>query len=169
MPNTNQINIQSNDTGDSAKAFRKRIVKKRFNTQKKLAKKRTSAPYEWKDNVAKKKRLAGIEGVGRKKSFRARTIGGICSSSKCNCSKDITTAARQSAFKSYWNLDSYERKWQCISNWVKYKTVPNDLDEEYAVEEVKKRVNLTYTFPNEDGTYVKVCSKMFLTTLGKFL
>ena len=136
---------------------------------KTVVRKRTRNKDSWIDVKAKKARSSGIEGIGRTGlPIKSRKMGDGCSD-KCRfrCSQKICLRARKAAFSQFWQLGDRSKQWECITNWVQSKTVPNNktIDSDSEKESKKKFISHRFALPDE-GKLIKVCKKTFLDTLG---
>ncbi|CAG2249149.1 unnamed protein product [Mytilus edulis] len=72
---------------------------------------------------------------------------------------------RQQIFKTFWSLDTNDRKKDFIIANTTQKKTRTYLDDNNEPVQKKKNVHRSYSL-NVDGNHVKICKKFFLTTLG---
>lgn len=136
-----------------------------------MTRKRQRNELEWIDSLAKKARATGIEGVGRTKIIKAKSMKSPCID-KCymKCTSKITEEERKIAHDQFYGLADTTKQWQCIGNWVSMKE-EKKLDEE-ATELAKifdkplnKKKYFNFTLPTVNGP-TSVCRTMFVNTLS---
>ncbi|KAJ8684492.1 hypothetical protein QAD02_020284 [Eretmocerus hayati] len=142
--------------------------------------KRQSDPNSWIDVQAKKARVSGEAGVGRKnkpilpKSMDIEGCGPDC---PMKCTGHINVPSRKKCFGAWYKLESVQLQWEALCNWIYMKQVgkdsgtPPDSDSESEpdlemIGKGKKYGKSSYNLPNEKGKLIPVCRKMFLKTLG---
>lgn len=169
--------------------IRRKVTKKPKTTVKLLTRKRKRNEENWIDVQAKRSRAEGKEGIGRKglivaRSLRegcdkASSIKGCdqdrckkecCQSKECcfKCHSKINHEERQNALKLYLGLGDKKKQWECINNWVYPKENAITSDDEFANRENSKQITYRYNLPTATDM-TRVCRKMFLDTLGKYI
>ncbi|XP_076090122.1 uncharacterized protein LOC143062260 [Mytilus galloprovincialis] len=135
--------------------------------KKSLFRKRKATPETWKKNIRKKLRLSGKEYISVKGTVvEEKKVKPIdCSKCTFKCSLSIDDEHRQQIFKTFWSLDTNDRKKDFIIANTTQKKTRTYLDDNNEPVKKKKNVHRSYSL-NVDGNHVKICKKFFLTTLG---
>lgn len=138
--------------------------------QQRKGKKRTRNPDTWKRNVAKQKRLKGVEYESAshncKSVIKDRSIKPQCSETcRMKCSLKLNEQQRQKLNTSFWsNFSSWGQRNQYLSTCIMVRPVAR----ERCRSEGRKKSRMTsrsFYFHNE-GERIQVCQRMFLNTLS---
>ena len=120
------INLDINERSTFVRRTCERTISKEIKTRKRIRE-----PETWIDNKAKKARISGSSGVGRKqKLIPAKKIGDGCGS-KCQfkCQVNLSIADREYAFHLFRSIEDRKGQWQCINNWASIITESNEMSD----------------------------------------
>ncbi|KAK3908779.1 hypothetical protein KUF71_003421 [Frankliniella fusca] len=114
----------------------------------------------WKRNVNKTLKNSGQPYI----SAKGKEYDGAKMREPCSCSMDcvhrITQEQRQEVHEKFWKLGDHERQWDFIRSNSKCSATKSANDEEN-----KRKVSRSYSF-TVGGDKIKVCKRMFMSTLG---
>ncbi|CAC5358312.1 unnamed protein product [Mytilus coruscus] len=127
-----------------------------------LFRKRKATPETWKKNIRKKLRLSGKEYISVKGTVVEEKK---VKKSTFKCHLGINDEHRQQIFKTFWSLDTNDRKKDFIIANTTQKKTRTYLDDNNEPVQKKKNVHRSYSL-NVDGNHIKIGKKFFLTTLG---
>lgn len=133
--------------------------------------KKRSNPETWKINIQKKRRMSGKTYLGMKNKQmalkEARQMGMPCQSSVCrkssklNCG-EVDEANREAIFKYFWGKLDWKRRKTFVKSLVELSSVKRRRTE---AEESRRSASVFY-YLTVDGKRLRVCQRMFLSTLG---
>ncbi|XP_041942157.1 uncharacterized protein LOC121705312 isoform X2 [Alosa sapidissima] len=136
-----------------------------------VRRKRRANPSRWKANVQKKRRMMGQSYRGRRGNGsiikEARKMGERCQSASCQKSKqiqccEIDEGRMKDIFKYFWEkLDWKERRM-----YVKTMVEVNGVKRRRTEAVTSRRSASLFCFLCVDGKRIRVCQRMFLSTLG---
>lgn len=122
--------------------------------KKKLSRKRKATPEEWEKNKRQRRRLSGIEYTSQRgKAVPARAVKPTnCTRCKYKCNIKVSDDERQNIFKTFWTLNSYQRKKDFIISHVGEKKTTKKyifdeiLNEPVPVAKRKRDIYRSYSF-----------------------
>ena len=128
---------------------------------------RTRNPSKWRRNHVKLEKDAGLAHTSlRGKKRTARSVGTGCSD-KCKrkCRHRFDEVLRKSIFDQFWNIKNHTQQWYYIKSYVRQESIKRRTVVLLHGEDPIRNCTYAYHLPL-NGAEMRVCQKMFLSTLG---